>query len=166
MKNVWSPGLETSPSEIDSIIWNPQSAFRWKIFQRLKREKTFVDLLQLLQKKVLRFTPAVAWKTFDVFYRCFRFRSFSIQWFDVHLRVESSGPAVRATPRLFDPFETTDLRLYSHLDGPPINKNEFTCELIWAWQEFWPLWRGCSHIMPAKEVVVVVVVGGGETSLP
>ena len=47
---------------------------------------------------------------------------FSIQWFDVHQLVEKPGPAVRATPRLFDPFETTDLRLYSHLDGPPIKK--------------------------------------------
>ena len=61
-------------------------------------------------------------KTFDVFYRCFRFRFFSIQWFDVHQLVEKPGPAVRATPRLFDPFETTDLHLYSHLDGPPIKK--------------------------------------------
>ena len=51
---------------------------------------------------------------------------FSIQFFDVHQQVGKPGPAVRAVPRLFDPFDSTDLRLYSHLDGPPINKNEVT----------------------------------------
>ena len=51
---------------------------------------------------------------------------FSIQFFDVHQQVGKLGPAERAVTRLFDPFDSTDLRLYSHLDGPPINKNEVT----------------------------------------
>ena len=62
-------------------------------------------------------------KTFEVFFMDALGWLFSIQWFDIHQQVEKIGPAVRTTPRLFDPFETTDLRLYSHLDGsPPIRQ--------------------------------------------
>ena len=89
--------------------------------KNLSQIETREDFLQLPQNlNFFRFTQAVAWKR-----RPLRFFMdalgwlFSIQWFDIHQQVEKIGPAVRTTPRLFDPFETTDLRLYSHLDGPP-----------------------------------------------
>ena len=126
MKSVWSAGLTlrlTRPSGTRNLHLDEKS------FQRLKPRKDLCCSFTVLrQMKVLRFTPAVTWKRRPLmFFTDALGFFFSIQnRFDVHQQVGKPGPAVRAVPRLFDPFDSTDLRLYSHLDGPPINKNEVT----------------------------------------